>query len=72
MKQAAGDTYKLLHSQQAHIDKARCVRVVEGNGVSINAPDSSCEGPGTGVAEAVQGERRAGKSVSLRWGRLRD
>ncbi|MFI7644355.1 hypothetical protein [Nonomuraea sp. NPDC049400] len=32
------DTYKLLHSQEAHIDKARCERAYNGSGVIDEAP----------------------------------
>lgn len=32
------DTYKLLYSQEAHIDKARCARAFEGSGADNDMP----------------------------------
>ncbi|MET7329515.1 hypothetical protein [Nonomuraea sp. NPDC005650] len=32
------DTYKLLYSQEAHIDKARCERAFEGNSAGSDVP----------------------------------
>ncbi|YCK40220.1 hypothetical protein ACNF49_41000 [Actinomadura sp. ATCC 39365] len=38
------DTYKLLYSQEAQIDKARCERAFVGNGVIDDIPDDVAGG----------------------------
>ncbi|MEV4574871.1 hypothetical protein AB0K16_16595 [Nonomuraea jabiensis] len=53
------DIYKLLYSQESRIDKARCERAFEGNGVSADAPaDMATGGPDAGMASAGQGVLR--------------
>ncbi|WP_433357916.1 hypothetical protein ACQP25_45290 (plasmid) [Microtetraspora malaysiensis] len=38
------DTYKLLYSQEARIDKARCERAFDGSGAADDAPPDSSGG----------------------------
>ncbi|MFG1620170.1 hypothetical protein ACGFI3_46115 [Nonomuraea wenchangensis] len=46
------DTYKLLYSQESRIDKARCERAFEGNGVSADAPADMATGSRTPAWQA--------------------